>query len=171
MEEPVKSGKGAKKRAAKTVIGTRERRTQDEPVVERDAVGEKAEAETGCDGMTGVASGAGQAVGGGRKRESTGSAEAAARGRSKARAGPETSAVRKRRRAGSVTGDVMPVVAAGWWGRGLRELVGGARLDLAGASKARVSGGKGGVRAVAASSEARARRVAVRRQTSGQGQG
>ena len=83
-----------------------------------------------------------------------------------ARVGPETSAVRKRRRAGSVTDDEAPMV-----GPGGCELVGGVRLDLAGASEARVSGGKGGVRGVAASSEARARRVAERRQTSGQGQG
>ena len=38
MEEPAKSGKGEKKRAAKTVIGTRERRTQGEPVMEGEAV-------------------------------------------------------------------------------------------------------------------------------------
>ena len=109
MEEPAKPGRGEKKRATKTVIGTRERRTQGEPVVE----GEKAEAETGCDGMAGAASGAGQVVVGGRKRESTGSAEAAARGRSKARAGPGTSAARKRRRAGSVTDDAVPVLGPG----------------------------------------------------------
>ena len=125
----------------KTVIGTRERRTQGEPVVEGEAVVGKAEAETGCDGMAGAASGAGQAVVGGRKRESTGSAEAAARGRSKARAGPGTSAARKRRRAGSVTDDVVPVV-----GPGGCEPVGGARLDLAGASEARACGGRGGGR-------------------------
>ena len=67
MEEPAKPGKGEKKRATKTVIGTRERRTQGEPVVEGEAVVGKAEAETGCDGMAGAASGAGQAVVGGRK--------------------------------------------------------------------------------------------------------
>ena len=141
MEEPTKSRKGAKKRAAKAVIGTRERRTQDEPVVEGEAVEEKAEAETGCDGMAGAASGAGQAVGGGRKRESTGSAEAAARWGSKARVGPGKSAARKRRSAGSGTDDGAPVV-----GPGVCELVGGARLDLAGASEARASGAGGGGR-------------------------
>ena len=135
MEEPAKPGKGEKKRATKTVIGTRERRTQGEPVVEGEAVVGKAEAETGCDGMAGAASGAGQVVVGGRKRESTGSAEAAARGRSKARAGPGTSAARKRRRAGSVTDDAVPVV-----GPGGCEPVGGARLDFAGASEARANG-------------------------------
>ena len=57
-------------------------------MVEGEAVVGKAEAETGCDGMAGAASGAGQAVVGGRKRESTGNAEAAAGGRSKARVGP-----------------------------------------------------------------------------------
>jgi hypothetical protein len=125
-----------------------------------------AEAGTGCDGMAGAASGAGQAVVGGRKRESAGSAEAAARGGSKARVGPEESAARKRRRAGSVTEDEAPVV-----GPGVCELVGRARLDWAGASEARASGGKGRARGVVARMEARARRVATRRQTSGQGQG
>ena len=113
MEEPAKSGKGVKKRAAKTMIGTRERRTQGEPVVEGEAVVGKAEPGTGCDGMAGAASGAGLAVVGDRKRES----EAAARGGSKARVGPEESAARKRRRAGSVTDDEAPVVGPG--GRGL----------------------------------------------------
>ena len=57
MEEPAKSGKSEKKRAAKTVIGTRERRTQGEPVVEGETVMGKAEAGTGCDGMAGAARG------------------------------------------------------------------------------------------------------------------
>ncbi len=39
MEEPAKSGKGEKRRATKTVIGTRERRTQGEPVVKGEAGG------------------------------------------------------------------------------------------------------------------------------------
>ena len=38
MEEPKKSRKSGKRRAAKTVIGTRERQTQGEPVVEGEAV-------------------------------------------------------------------------------------------------------------------------------------
>ena len=111
-------------------------------------------------------SGAGPAIVGDRKRESTGSAEADARGGSKARVEPVKSVARKRRSAGSETDDEAPVV-----GPGVCELVGGARLDLAGASEARARGGKGGARGVAASSEARARRVAERRQTSEQGQG
>ena len=56
-------------------------------------------------------------------------------------------------------------------GPGGRELVGEARLGLAGASEARVSGGNGGGRSVATSLKARAGRVTARRQTSGQGQG
>ena len=67
-----------------------------------------------------------------------------------------------------MTDDEAPVVEPG-----VCELVGGARLDLAGASEARARGrgGKGGARGVVASLEARARRVATRRQTPGQGQG
>ena len=125
-----------------------------------------AEAGTGWDAMAGAASGVGYAVVGGRKRGSTGSAEEAARGGSKARVDPGESAARKRRRAGYVTGDEAPVV-----GPGVCEPVGGARLDWAGASEARASGGKGEARGVVTSLEARARRVATRRQTSGQGQG
>ena len=69
-------------------------------------------------------------------------AKAAARGGGKARVGPEESAARKRRRAGSATDDEAPVA-----GPGVCELVGGglARLDWAGASKARASGGRGGL--------------------------
>ena len=85
MEEPAKSWKSGKKRAAKTVIGMRERRTQGKSVVEEDAVVGKAEAGTGCDGMAEAASGAGQTVVGGRKRESTERSEAAARRGGKAR--------------------------------------------------------------------------------------
>ena len=64
-----------------------------------------------------------------------------------------------------MTDDEVPVL-----GPGVCELVGGARLDWAGASEARASGGKREARGVIASLEARARRVATRRQTSGQGQ-
>ena len=117
-------GEEGKKRAAKAVIGTRERRTQDEPMVEGEAVMMAAEAGTGGIGMTGAASGAGQAVVRGRKRESAGSAEEAARGGGKARVGPEDSAAKKRRRAESVTDDEAPVVRSG-----MCEPVGGAKLD------------------------------------------
>ena len=56
------------KRAAKTVIGTREKRIQSEPVVEGDAVVVAAEAGTGCDGMAGEKNGAGL-PGGSRRPE------------------------------------------------------------------------------------------------------
>ena len=53
MEEPKKPGKNGKKRATKTVTGTRERplrRNQGEPVAEGEAVVVTAEAVTGCGG-------------------------------------------------------------------------------------------------------------------------
>ena len=70
MEEPKKSGKSGKKRVAKAVIGTRERRAQGEPMMEGEAVMVVTVAGgTGCVGMAGAVGGAGQAVVGGRKRE------------------------------------------------------------------------------------------------------
>ena len=119
-------------------------------MVEGEAVVGKAEVETGCGGMAGAASGAGQVVVGGRKRESTGSAEAAARGRSKARAGPGTSAARKRRRAGSVTDDAVPVLGPGGCepvgpgskaGLGRSERSEGERRELGGACSSSQFGG------------------------------
>ena len=116
--------------------------------------------------MVGAASGAGQAVVGGRNRESAKSAKAAARGRNKAGVGPEASAVRKRRRAGSVTDGGTP--AAGPW---VSRLVRGARLDLAGVGDARVGGRVGESREAMPGSEERARQVGLRRQAAGQGMG
>ena len=62
MEELKKSRKSGKKRAAKTVIGTRERQTQGVTVVEAEAVVVTAEAGAGWDAMAGAASGVGHAV-------------------------------------------------------------------------------------------------------------
>ena len=62
MEEPKKSRKSGKRRAAKTVIGTREKHTQGEPVVEGMAVVVTTESDgdwMGCNGGSGELSRAG----------------------------------------------------------------------------------------------------------------